>query len=364
MRTVKNKLSPKSHILELPIYEGGANGLGKDIPIIKLSSNENPAGPSVKAIEAFKQASTELAKYPDSSQSELREAIASVHRLDRSRILCGAGSDEIIQFICNCFAGLGDEVIHTEHGFAMYRIAALAAGATPVSVREKDRVVDVGRILSGCTKRTKIVFIANPNNPTGTMIELKEVKKLASSLPRGVLLVLDGAYAEYVEKFDAGLELVENNSNVIMIRTFSKIYGLGALRVGWCYGPKYIVDSINKLRGPFNVSTPAIKAAVAAIKDIDYVDRCREKNIYWRNWLASELDKLEIKSDTAYGNFVLGRFENAELACSANDFLKSAGLLVRQVENYGLPSALRITVGLEKECEKVINTLKLFKEKN
>lgn len=217
--------------------------------MVKLSSNENPLGPSPAAVEAYRRAAYDLHRYPSSDHSALRTAIAEVLGLDAGRIICGAGSDEIIAFLCQAYAGPGTEVVHTEHGFAMYRISALAAGATPVEVPERERVTDVDAILAACTDATRLVFIANPNNPTGTMIGLAEIERLAEGLPPQALLVLDGAYAEYVEGYDGGAALVDRRDNVVMTRTFSKLYGLGGLRIGWGYGPAHVIDVLNRVRG-------------------------------------------------------------------------------------------------------------------
>ena len=257
-----SKITPQPGIMDIALYEGGAAHVEGVSNVVKLSSNENPFGPSQAAIKAFEAAGRRLHRYPSSDHSGLRTAIAEVHDLDADRIICGAGSDEVIAFLCLAYAGVGDEVIHTEHGFAMYAISARAAGAVPIEVREQNRVTDVDAILEACTNRTKLVFIANPNNPTGTMIAASEVERLAKNLPEQTILVLDGAYAEYVEGYDGGAALVDARENVVMTRTFSKIYGLGALRVGWGYGPKQIIDVLNRIRGPFNVSDAGLTGAI------------------------------------------------------------------------------------------------------
>ena len=230
----------------------------------------------------------------------LRKAIAEAFDLWSDNIICGVGSDEIISFLCYAYAGPGDEVIHTEHGFAMYRISTLAAGATPVEVPEDRRLTDVDAILAACNERTKIVFIANPNNPTGTMIAEAEVRRLAEGIPSHTILVLDGAYAEYVEGYDGGTRLVHSYENVVMTRTFSKLYGLGGLRVGWGYGPKHIIDTLNRIRGPFNVSLPALAAAEAAVKDQAYADQCRDENTRLRAWLANALAEHGVVVDVSF----------------------------------------------------------------
>jgi len=252
-------------------------------------------------------------------------------------------------------------VVHTEHGFAMYRISALAAGATPVEVPERERVTDVDAILAACTDATRLVFIANPNNPTGTMIGLAEIERLTEGLPPQALLVLDGAYAEYVEGYDGGAALVDRRDNVVMTRTFSKLYGLGGLRIGWGYGPAHVIDVLNRVRGPFNLSQAALAAAEAAIRDRAYTDHCRAENARWRTWLADALAEIGVPSDVSLANFVLARFANQAEAEACDDYLKSQGLIVRRVAGYNLPNCLRITVGDESACRRVVHAVRQFK---
>ncbi|MEN8740298.1 MAG: histidinol-phosphate transaminase [Phaeobacter gallaeciensis] len=355
------QITPQPGIMDIALYQGGAAHVDGVSNTVKLSSNENPLGPSPRAIEAMREAAATMHRYPSSDHAELRAAIGEVHGLDPAQIICGAGSDEIIAFLCQAYVGPGDEVLYTEHGFAMYRISAQAAGATPVEVRESERVTDVDALLAGCTERTKLVFIANPNNPTGTMIGAADVARLADGLPKGALLVLDGAYAEYVEGFDAGASLVAERDNVFMTRTFSKIYGLGGARIGWGYGPQEIIDVLNRLRGPFNVSTTALAAAEASVRDTDYVDHCRAENAKWRGWLAEALAELGVPSDTSCTNFILARFASQAEAEACDDYLKAQGLIVRRVAGYNLPNALRITIGDEAACRAVAAAVKAFK---
>lgn len=354
-------ITPQPGIMDIALYQGGAASVEGVADVVKLSSNENLYGPSPRASDAFRQSAGELHVYPSTQHERLREAIGEVHGLDAGRVICGVGSDEIISFLCYAYAGPGDEVLHTEHGFGMYKISALAAGATPVSVRENERVTDVDALLEGVTDRTKLVFIANPNNPTGTMIPEAEVARLADGLPAGCLLVLDGAYAEYVDGFDAGLSVMEGRDNVFMTRTFSKIYGLGGLRIGWGYGPQEIVDTLNRIRGPFNLSGPALKAAHAAVRDVAYTERCRVQNAKWRGWLAAELAKLGVPSDPSECNFILARFASPEEAQACDAHLKTRGLIVRMVAGYNLPECLRITIGNEASCRRVAAAVADFK---
>jgi len=355
-------ITPKPGIMDIAPYKGGASSIEGRDDVLKLSSNENPFGPSDAAKEAFSRTIHQLHRYPPSDHAELRTAIAEVHDLDTDRIICGAGSDEIISFLCQAFAGPGDEVIHTEHGFAMYRISTLAAGATPVEVPERERVVDVEAILSAANERTKLVFIANPANPTGTMIGGNEVARLASGLPPHTLLVLDGAYAEYVEGFDGGAGFVERRSNVFMTRTFSKLYGLGGLRIGWGYGSPEVIDILNRVRGPFNLSQTQLQTAAAAVRDRAYAEKCRAENARLRVWLARALAEVGVPSDTSCTNFILARFASEHEAEACDDYLQSQGIIVRRVAGYKLPHCLRITVGDEASCRRVAHAIAAFKE--
>jgi histidinol-phosphate aminotransferase len=271
------------------------------------------------------------------------------------------GSDEIIAFLCQGYAGPGDEVIHTEHGFAMYRISTLANGATPGEVPERERVTDVDAILAACTEATRLVFVANPNNPTGTMIGGAELRRLAEGLPERALLVIDGAYAEYVEGYDGGAALVESRDNVVMTRTFSKLYGLGGLRVGWGYGPAHVIDVLNRLRGPFNLSHAALVTAEAAVRDTAWAEKCREDNTRLRAWLAEALAEHGVPSDTSTANFILARFGRRDEAEACDTYLQSQGLIVRRVAGYNLPNCLRITVGDEAACRRVAHAVGQFK---
>lgn len=354
-------IRPQPGIMDIALYEGGKASVAGVSNVVKLSSNENPFGASDKAREAFTRSVHQIHRYPSTDHASLRGAIAEVHGLDPARIICGVGSDEIIHMLCQAYVGPKDEVVFTEHGFLMYRISTLAAGGTPVEVAERERTTDVDAILKACNRRTKLVFIANPNNPTGTMISAAEVQRLAEGLPPQAILVLDGAYAEYVEGFDAGAALIEARSNVVMTRTFSKIYGLGGLRIGWGYGPKAIIDVLNRIRGPFNLSNTQLDVAEAAVRDQDYVAKCRAENARMRHWLAEALAELGIPSDTSMANFILARFASVEEAEACDAFLQAQGLIVRRVGSYKLPHCLRITVGDEASCRRVAHAIGQFK---
>ncbi len=357
-----NKITPQPGIMDIALYQGGQSHVAGVSRVIKLSSNENPFGPSPKVIEAVRDSAATLHRYPSTDHASLRAAIGTRHQLDPARIICGVGSDEVLQFIAQAYAGPGDEVIYTEHGFSMYPIIARMAGATPVMVREKDRRVDVDNILAAVNDKTRIVFVTNPGNPTSTMIGEAELARLAEALPQTCLMVIDGAYAEFVADFDGGASLVDRFENVIMTRTFSKIYGLGGMRVGWGYAPQPIIDVLNRVRQPFNMSLTALAAAEAAINDEEYLTFCHSENARLRRWLADELSKIGVPSDPSYTNFILARFGDQAEAEACDDYLKSQGLIVRRVAGYNLPNALRITVGDEEACRLVVKAITEFKE--
>ena len=358
---MNDAIHPQPGILDIALYEGGKSNVAGVANAIKLSSNENPFGPSDKAKDAFQRSIHTLHRYPNTDHAPLRHAIGDVHDLDPARIICGAGSDEIITFLCQAYAGPKDEVVFTEHGFLMYRISSMAVGATPVEVAERERTADVDAILAACNRRTKLVFIANPNNPTGTMISPADMQRLAEGIPPQAILVIDGAYAEYVDGYDGGASLIEARQNVVMTRTFSKIYGLGGLRIGWGYGPQAIIDVLNRIRGPFNLSTAQLDAAEAAVRDRDHVNRCRSENTRLRHWLAEALAALGVPSDTSLANFVLARFADAAEAEACDAYLQGQGLIVRRVSGYKLPHCLRITIGDESSCRRVAHAMAQFK---
>ncbi len=351
---------PQLGILDIAPYVAGKSAAKGGNRVTKLSSNENPLGPSPVARAAYIEAAGALEVYPSSDHASLRAAIAKVHGVEATRVICGAGSDEIIAFLCATYAGEGDEVLYSQYGFAMYPISAMAAGATPVQAPENERHADVDALLAACNERTKLVFIANPNNPTGTMISEAEIARLAEGLPPQALLVLDGAYAEFVEGFNGHAALVEARENVVMTRTFSKIYGLGGARIGWGYGPAHVIDALNRVRGPFNVSAAALAGAEAAVQDVDYTEKCRVENAKWRGWLRDELAAIGLPSDESFANFIVPHFENAEAAAEADAYLQTKGLVVRALSGYGLPAYLRITIGDEIACRAVAATLTDF----
>lgn len=356
--------TPKPGILDIEPYVPGESSVPGGMKPIKLSSNETPLGPSPKAIAAYREAASALERYPDGQAGELRAAIARRYGLDAARIVCGAGSDELLSLIAHAYLGPGDEGIFTEHGFLVYRIAILANGATPVVAPEKGLRTDVDAILAKVTARTRVVFLANPNNPTGTYIPIDEVRRLREGLREDILLVLDAAYAEYVRRndYEAGIELVATTGNTVMTRTFSKIYGLAALRIGWAYCPAAIADVLNRIRGPFNLSSASIAAGAAAMDDTEHIEAAARHNETWLQWLTVEIGKLGLGVTPSVANFLLIHFpkDAAKGAAACDEFLKSKAIILRRVAGYGLPDCLRLTVGTEEENRKVVDALAAF----
>ncbi|MEE4013073.1 histidinol-phosphate transaminase [Roseibium sp. FZY0029] len=365
-KATANRPQPRPGVLDIAPYVPGKSKGSHGKTVHKLSSNETPLGTSDAARAAIEAVARNLELYPDGSSAELRAAIGEVYGLNPDRIICGAGSDEVLSLIAYGYLGQGDEAIYSEHGFLVYDIAIRAAGATPVIAPEKDLTTDVDAILARVTEKTRMVFIANPNNPTGTYLPFEEVKRLHEGLPANVLLVLDAAYAEYVRRndYESGLELAATSDNVIMTRTFSKIYGLANLRLGWGFGPAHVIDALNRIRGPFNVNGMAIAAGMAAVRDRDFVTRSIEHNDTWLPWVTAELEKLGLKVTPSVGNFVLVHFpdEDGKRAADADAYLLERGCVLRMVGNYGLPNAIRMTIGSEEANRAIIGHLKDFLE--
>lgn len=355
---------PRPGILEITPYVGGKSKSASNKPVAKLSSNESPLGPSPKAIAACRAHADDLHRYPDGNATLLREAIARRHNLDPDLVVCGAGSDELIALLVRAYAGPGDEVLYSQHGFLMYRLSALAAGAHPVAAPERDLKADVDALLAHVTSRTKLVFLANPNNPTGSYLSAAELERLHKGLPEDVILVVDAAYAEYatVPDYASGLELARSTPNTVTLRTFSKLFGLAALRLGWMTASPAIIDVMNRVRGPFNVSTAAQAAGVAALEDVEHQERARRHNEVWLPWLTREIAALGLQVHPSLGNFILVDFpaEPGRDADAANAYLEGEGIIPRQMGAYGLPNALRISVGLEEENRRLVAALAAF----
>lgn len=364
MSKTPNQPVPKNGISGLVPYKPGKRpdpSIGKTF---KLSANESPLGPSPKALEAFHHTSSDLFSYPDPSASVLRAAIARRYGLNPDHLVCGNGSDELLNLIARIYLGPGDEGIYTQYGFTVYAIAIKANGATPIIAPEHDFRVNVDEILNRVTERTKVVFLANPNNPTGTHLPQSEVRRLSEGLPKGCVLVLDAAYAEFVRvnDYEAGIELVSTTENTIMTRTFSKIYGLAGIRLGWAYASENIIDAISRVRDPFNINGPALAAAVAAFEDASYTEKVREHNDIWLPKLRDALIKAGLEVTPSLCNFLLLHFPdvNGKRASDAHKFLADQGLMLRQMDEYNLPNALRLSVGTQEANELVIAAITSF----
>ncbi|MEM7744554.1 MAG: histidinol-phosphate transaminase [Pseudomonadota bacterium] len=357
--TAHATIVPRPGVLDIAPYVGGSSHIDGANRIIKLSANENPHGPSPRAIEAYRGLADRLELYPE-AQEDLTAAIAEVHGIEADQIVLGAGSDEVIALLCKAYAGPGDEVLYSQHGFLMYRLSTLAAGATPVTAPETDLTADIDALIAGMNERTRLVFIANPNNPTGTMVGHEDLVRLADALPPQAMLVIDSAYAEYLKpaEQDGAIDLVRTRDNVIMTRTFSKIYGLGGLRLGWAYVPNHVAAVYHRIRGPFNVTSPALAAGLAAIRDQAYVERCRVTNEVWRDWLSREISGQGLPVVPSKGNFIL--VEAGDRVTALDTHLKARGLIARRVDGYGLPGYLRISVGDEEACRLVAEAVAAF----
>ena len=356
--------TPIQGILDITPYVGGdaeVEGLAR---IVKLSANEAATGASPKAIAAYRAVAENLHRYPDGGSADLRAGLAEMHGLNINGIICGNGSDEIISHLIHSYAGAGDEVVYTEHGFLMYALGAMASGATPIKSAEDEFTASVDAVMAVVTERTKMVFLANPNNPTGTYLPISELERLRALLPEDVLLVIDDAYAEFVSRNDyaPGIELVEAHDNVVMTRTFSKIHGLAALRLGWAYCPEEIAMVYHRVRSPFNVNAAAQAAGLAALNDAGHVALARAHNDRWLAWWQDECRRLRLQSIPSVGNFLTVHFgtQGPHSAEAAVEFLRLRGVLPRGIAAYGLAAYLRFTVGLEEENLAAIAAIEEF----
>lgn len=353
---------PRPGILDINIYKAGSSTIeGIDKPA-KLSSNETPLGPSPKAREAFEACALDMERYPDSGATELRHTIGAHYDIDPEQIVVGAGSDEVLQMLAHSFVGEGDDVIYTEHSFVVYRLVTKSNGANGIEVPETDYCADVDKILASLTDKTKVIYLANPNNPTGTYLPKEEIKRLHDGIPSDVLLVMDEAYAEYVERdnYESALGLVQANDNIVVTRTFSKIYGLAALRLGWAYCPLPIAGVLNRIRGPFNTTSAAQAAGIEAIQDVAHVKKAKLHNDTWMRWFEQQLGGLGIDFTPSVGNFILMHFADRETATRANQFLLSKGIILRAAPAPNLGHSLRLSIGLDAENRSVIDALSEF----
>ena len=354
---------PKPYIMGIAPYVPGRSAGTGDGPVVKLSSNENPLGTGAAARAAFSARDGGLSRYPDASAAALRDAIAAKYDLDPARVIYGTGSDELLHLAAGAYAGVGDEIVYVRYGFAVYDIATRRVGATPVIAPDRDYGTDVDALLACVTPRSRLVYIANPNNPTGTHIDRAELARLHAGLPADVLLVVDQAYAEYLapEDDDAALDLARTAANVVVTRTFSKIHGLAAERIGWGYGPAAAIDAMHRIRAPFCVTTAGQAAAIAAIDDDAFVDATRETNARMRAWLTGQVAALGnagLRAVPSKANFVLILFEGALTAEVAYHALMERGYIVRWLPGQGLPHGLRVTVGTEAETRGFVKALR------
>lgn len=352
--------TPKPGIAEISPYVGGKSKAEGAQRVIKLSSNENPWGPSPKATAAYAAQAANLNRYPDGGHGDLREAIAGALNLPAAQLICGSGSDELIGMLVHAYAGQGDEVLYSQHGFLMYKIYALANGATPVTAPEQNLLADVDALLAAVTPRTKILFLANPNNPTGTLLPFAEVRRLRKALPEHIILGLDAAYAEYLDQpdYEDGRSLVAEGTNTVVFHTFSKIYGLPGLRLGFAYAPAHIIDILNRVRSPFNVTAPALAAGIAAIQDQDYVKQMREKNAVELARVEKAIQAMGYATVPSTTNFLMVKF--GAQAAAVNAHLAKHGLIVRDVVSYGLPEYLRISIGTTEENGLLLDALAAY----
>ena len=359
-----SKPRPRPEILTVAPYVGGESRLPGKNRVIKLSSNEGAFGPAPEAVAAMLAAAREMHRYPDGSMRALREAIGNAHALAPERIICGNGSDDILQLLIQAYGGPGTELLMSEHGFSIYEIAGKAAGCRVRKAPERKLTADVDAILRLVSPATRMVFLANPNNPTGTLVSDAQMWRLRERLPAEVLLVIDAAYAEYVDRpgFDGGIALVDAGENTVMTRTFSKIYGLGGARLGWAYGPPAIIDVLNRVRGPFNVSSLAAAAGIAVLALPDWVRLSRAHNSRARRHLQERLIAAGIRVHPSEANFLLIDFLSPERAVEADRYLRMRGIIARYVKSYGLPSCLRVTIGTDAECDLVAEHLAEFQQ--
>lgn len=354
--------TPRPEIMAIAPYVGGESTIPGVSRIIKLSSNEGAFGAPPAARDAITEGAAKMARYPDGSVRGLREAIGAHFGLDPARIVCGNGSDEILSMLVQAYGGPGTDILMSQYGFSIYEIFGTLAGSTVIKAPETDMVADIDALLGAVTDKTTLVFLANPNNPTGSLVPAAELRRLRDGLPPHVLLVIDAAYAEYVDRpdYDAGLSLVDAGENTIMTRTFSKIWGLGGARLGWCYGPAPIIDVLNRLRPPFNINATAAAAGIAALSEPGWAAMSRDHNTAARARVTAALTQAGIRVWPSEGNFVLADFGSADQARAADAALKAEGIIARALVSYGLAQCLRITIGTDEECQLVTDCLTTF----
>ncbi|HVY12674.1 MAG TPA: histidinol-phosphate transaminase [Alphaproteobacteria bacterium] len=359
-----NRPQPLPFLAQLTAYQSSANKVETGMGKIRLCYNEGALGPSPKAIEAARQAAFRMNHYPDMGYARLRQALAENYNIDAARIVCGAGSDDLIGLLVHSFLREGDEAICSQYGFAMYPVAIKSVGAKPVMVPEKDLRADLPAMLAAVTPRTKIVFLANPNNPTGSWVTRGEINAFLRELPPHVLFVYDAAYADYMDDADYsdGFEWAPEDGRVCVLRTFSKIHGLGGMRVGFCYGSSVVTEALNKVRNPFNVSLAGEAAAIASLKDDAFIEKCRAHTLQWREKLFDKLMEMGLKPYPSKGNFVLAGLHSPDHAKDLFSFLEQKNILIRPMAGYGLPDCVRISIGMDEEMQALFQALDHFKD--
>ena len=364
---MSNFLKIKKNINSVVKYEAGLSKLADRKKIVKLSSNEGAFGASPKIRKILKNSENKIFRYPDPESNALKKEISKKYKLNQNNVICGNGSDEILATVAKIFSGPGDEILYSEYGFLMYPIASQLAGAKGIKVKDINYKNSIKNFIKSVTKKTKIIFIANPNNPTGTYLTKKELDEFIIKLPKRILLVIDAAYAEYVTKEDytSGIDLVKKNNNIIMTRTFSKIYGLAGQRLGWAYSSKYIADIFNKVRLPFNINKIASDAGIIALKDKSFFKRSIKHNSYYLNWLIKEIVKIGLIPIPSVANFLLVKFpkKGKFSATNVNKYLLSKGIIIRKVDSYGLNNCIRISIGKKHELVKLVKYLKIYFKK-
>jgi histidinol-phosphate aminotransferase len=357
-------LTPKPGVMEIEAYVPGRSEAAGVARVHKLSSNESPFGPSPKAVAAYEAAEPKLGAYPEGSARILREAIAAHFGLASDRIVCGNGSDEILTLLANSYVRPKDEVLFSAHSFSVYKISTLANSGVPVEVPTRDLKLDIGDMIARVSAKTRLVYLANPNNPTASYVAVSDMRRLHAALPDSALLVIDAAYSEYVRRndYEAGIEMVSTSDNVVMTRTFSKAYGLAGIRVGWAYCPKHVADVLHRVRAPFNVNIAAQRAAVAALADRSHVEAVIHHNEIWRDWLIEQIRKTGLRVDESVANFLLIHFpqEAGRSAADADRFLMARGIILRGCASYDLPQCLRLTVGSEEANRAAVEALAAF----
>jgi len=349
--------------IKIEAYKPGRSFLKKKRNAIKLSANESALGFSPKVNKILKN-KINISKYPDSKSSELRKLISKKFSCDFNKIICGSGSDEVIQMLCQLFLKLGDEVIVPKYSFLMYRIYSSIVGAKVIFSKEKQFKVSVDEILKKVSRKTKIVFLANPNNPTGTYLYKHELIHLRKRLSKKILLVVDDAYDEYMKdkKYSSGLKIFKNNNNVFILRTFSKVYGLASLRVGWGYGSRKIIDALNIIKPPFNVNKIAQLCAIESLKDKKFIKKSVKHNLFWGKIIKESIKKYSITTNKVSGNFLLLNFNKCKLSANkVEKKLQIKGLILRETKTYGINNCLRLTIGNSRENKLFLNTVgKIF----